>query len=294
MTPAAPPALEQIRFAPHDTQVQPGERCRVTLLGVPSGATISWAVGGVEAVAEGGLSNPAIVLYFRPETVVLLGAPAAPASALVRATVTLDGASRSAETTIGVLPLRIPTLLALFRNRAFSAADYGAALLVVPGNSPLASVRGVRSAVEQLHAATERLSVFADFAVLSGRVAALVTALRTHEHMTFMCADALADLGTVTLIPRGVLADDITGEDEMSSAILLGLAGRRACLFIHRGFEESGGRLDVGVEDEHIVLLEDLGSTESVPQGRARVIAAPSRRSTFDDDLSSLQFAKPA
>lgn len=264
----------------------------MTLLGVPSGATISWAVGGVEAVAEGGLTNPAIVLHLRPEITELLSAPPAPATALIRATVTLDGVSRSAETTVSVLPLRVPSLLALFRNRAFSSADYGAALLVAPANSPLASVRGVRSAIEQLHAATERLSVFGDFAVLSRRVAALLAALRTHEHMTFKCADSVADLGTITMIPRGVLANDITAEDEMSSAILLGPAGRDARLFIHRDFEESGGRLDVVVGDEHIVLLEDLGSTESVPHGRARVVTTPRRRSTFDDDVSSVQFAR--
>jgi hypothetical protein len=289
-----PSALEHIRFAPLQTQVQPGERCTATLLGVPDGATIAWAVGGAEAVAEGGLGGASIVLCLKPDTVELLSAPAAPTHVRICATVTLDGASRSLETAVSALPLRIPSLLALFRNRAFSAADYGAALLVAPGSSPLSSVPGVRAAVEQLHAATERLSVFARFATLRDRVATLLTALRTHEHLTFVRTDALADFGTLTLIPRGVLADAITAEDEMSSAILLGPAGRRARLFIHRGFEQSGGRLDVDVDDENIVLLADLGAAASVPAGRAHVIVAPGRRGTFDDELSSVQLAKPA
>jgi hypothetical protein len=208
--------------------------------------------------------------------------------------VTLDGVSRSLETAVSVLPLRVPSLLALFRNRAFSAADYGAGLIVAPDSSPLSSVIGVRAAVEQLHAAAERLSVFPRFAALRDRVAMLHTALRTHQHMTFARTDALADFGKLTLIPRGVLADAITAEDEMSSAILLGPARRRARLFIHRGYEQSGGRLDVEVDDENIVLLPDLGTAESVPAGRARVIVAPGRRGSFDDELSSVQLARPA
>ncbi len=52
------PALEHIRFAPLDPQIQPGDRCIATLEGVPGGATIGWSVGGAEAVAESGLGGP--------------------------------------------------------------------------------------------------------------------------------------------------------------------------------------------------------------------------------------------
>ena len=294
MTPTAPSALEHIRLAPLDTQIQPGQRCTATLLDVPGGATIEWSVGGAGAVAESGLGGPTVVLCFEPETVELVDGAPAPVNVRIVATVTLDGASRSVETAVSVFPVRVPSVLALFRNRAFSAADYGAALLVVPGNSPLSSVAGVRSAVAQLHAAAERLSVFGRFAALAGRVAALLTALRTHDHVAFVRTDALTDLHTITLIPRGVLADDIKAEDEVSSLILLGPAGRRARLFIHRGFDQTGGRLDVGVEDENAVLIADLGSTETVPAGRAQVIVTPSRQKSFDDTLSSVQLAKPA
>jgi len=288
------PALEHIRFAPLATQIQPGERCPVTLLDVPSGATIAWSVGGVEAVAEGGLDGPRIVLCLKPEIVEQLNAPAAPAIARIYATVTLGADSRRLDATVEVLPLRLPSLLALFRNRAFSGADYGAALLIVPDSSPLSSVRGMRSALEQLQAATERLNHFPRFAALAPQVATLVTAVRTHEHLAFARADALADLRAIELIPRGVLAEAITAEDEVSSAILLGPAGRRARLFVHRDFDQAGGRLDIGIEDENIVLLPDLGSAETLPAGRARVIVVPGRRRTFDDDLSSVQLAKPA
>src|SRR5689334_6606880 len=120
MTPAAPPILEHVRFAPIATEVQPGERCTATLLDVPAEATIAWTVGGAEAVAEGGLGEPTIMLRFRPEVVELISAPPAPTSVRIRATVTLGETARILETTVNVLPLRVPSLLALFRNRAFS------------------------------------------------------------------------------------------------------------------------------------------------------------------------------
>ena len=123
MTPAAPTPLDQIRFGPLGTQVQPGERCIATLLDVPGGATIAWSVGGAEAVAEGPLDGPSIVLRFRPEVIELVPTAPSPVDARIVARVTLGGITRMLEATVGVLPLRVPSMLALFRNRAFSAAD---------------------------------------------------------------------------------------------------------------------------------------------------------------------------
>jgi hypothetical protein len=296
MTPAAPPALEHIRFAPIDADIHAGERCTATLLDVPDDATIAWTVGGAEAVAEGGLSNPSIVLRFKPEVVELLGGPPSPATARVRATVTLGETSRILETTVSVFPLRVPSLLALFRNASFSAADNGAALLVAPGSSPLSSVTGARAAVQSLHTAAVALSAFTRFATLAGRVAKLVTALQTHEHVSFVRTDGLANLNTITLIQRGILANDIEAEDELSSLILLGPASRRARLFIRRDFDQEAGRLDVGVEDENIVLIANLDAKHpaTVPAGRAQVIVEATGNKTFSNTLSSLQLAKPA
>jgi hypothetical protein len=293
---ASHPALAQIRFAPLDTQVGPGERCTAVLLGVPSGATVAWSVEGAGFVAEDGLSGPSVALRFRPEVVELLAAVPAPVVRRIRAKVSLASTTRILEADVSVLALRIPSVLALFRNNGFSAADHGAALLVVPGNSSLSSITGVRSAVEQVHAAAQNLSAFGRFSALAGRLARLVTALQTHEHMKFVRTDAIANLNTITLIQRGVLANDIEAEDELSSLILLGPAARRARLFIRRDFDQTAGRLDVGVEDENIVLIANLDSTSpaAVPAGRAGVVVEPSGRKTFSNELSSLQLAKPA
>jgi hypothetical protein len=288
MTATASSTLALIRFAPFDTQIAPGELCTPSLLGVPSGATVTFSAEG--AVAEGG------GLRFRPEVAELLNAAPAPIAAKVRATVVLGAARRTLETGVSVHALRVPSLLALFRNASFSAADHGAALLVVPGTSPLSSVAGVRSAVEQVHAAAQRLSVFPRFAALAGRLATLVTALQAHAHATVVRTDGLANLNTITLIQRGILANDIEAEDELSSLILLGPAARRARLFIRREFDQDAGRLDVGVEDENIVLIANLDAKHpaSVPAGRAQVVVEATGNKTFSNTLSSLQLAKPA
>ena len=216
--------------------------------------------------AESGLNGPTVALRFRPEVVELLAAAPAPIARRIRATVVLAAgeatATRALEADVQVFALRVPSLLALFRNPGFSAADDGAALMVAPGSSPLTSLSAAASAVETLHAAAQALSVFARFAALAGRVNTLVNALHAHpaDHVRFVRTDALANLNTITLIQRGPLANDIEAEDELSSLVLLGPAARRARLFIRRDFDQAAGRLDVGVEDENIVLISNLGS----------------------------------
>jgi hypothetical protein len=310
-------ALAQLRLSRLDTQLQPGERCIASVLGLPapgSGitATITWSVHelpsgtalseGGAFHAENGLNGAGVALRFRPEVVELLTAAPAPIARRLRAKVVLSAGQETAARTlvadVDVFALRVPSLLALFRNAGFSAADDGAALLVAPGSSPLTSLSAAVSAVESLHAAAQALSVFARFATLAARVNTLVNALHAHpaEHVRFVRTDALANLNTITLIQRGPLANDIEAEDELSSLILLGPAARRARLFIRRDFDQTAGRLDVGVEDENIVLISNLDAKHpsTVPAGRAQVIVAPTGTKTFSNELSSLQLAKPA
>ncbi|WP_028063469.1 hypothetical protein [Solirubrobacter soli] len=279
MTATASSALALVRFAPFDRQIAPGELCTPALLGVPNGATVTFGADG--AVAEGG------GLRLEPEVVEQLAATPAPAVATLRATVVLGTAQRTLETEVSVHALRVPSVLALFRNTGFSAADHGAALLVVPGSSPLTSVAAIKAAVAQLHAAAQNLDAFPRFATLAVRVGTLLTALQTHEHVAFVRTDGLANLNTITLIERTL--NDIEAEDELSSLILLGPAARRARLFVRRDFDQSAGRLDVAVSDENIVLIANLAAPQA-----GEVVVAPTGRKTFSNELSSLQLAKPA
>jgi hypothetical protein len=308
--------LEFIRLSGLNAVLSPGSRCTPAVTGLPALAdpgalAVTWSVldrdgavltPGFAFLAPRGLAGSRLDVVFRPDVVEAGGPPPAPVLRTVRATVTLRDTQRRGRpvavtrvlaATVQVLPLRLPSLLAAFRHREYRFESpeerrTGAALLLVPAGSPLAGVPEARAALHELLLAARALSGFARFAAFAGRVRRLVDALAAHpaRHIGLIRADAVPDLGRINLL------HDAAGDDELSSLILLGPAGRRAACCVHRDGNPAGGRLDVTVGDEGIVLLPDLGTPVSEPAGRAEVVV-PAARGSFDDALSSLALDRP-
>jgi hypothetical protein len=219
----------------------------------------------------------------------------------VRATVTLTvpagrgataSSSRVLEATVQVLPLCLPPLLAAFRHGgyAFESPEErrtGAALLVVPAQSPLSSVAEARAALHELLLAARALTVFHRFAAFAERIRVLVDALNAHpaRHIGLIRADRVDDLGQIAF------THDTAGDDELSSLILVGGAGRRARCCVHRDLNPAGGQLELVVGEEGIALMPDLGKLETEPTG-CGYVAAPAPHG-FDDALTSLALDRP-
>jgi hypothetical protein len=155
----------------------------------------------------------------------------------------------------------------------------------------------VRGELTQLLAAVRALAGFARFATLARRLEKLTTALGRHPdgHVHYMRADKLDNLNQITLIQHGAARNDIEAEDELSSMILLGPANRRARCFIRRNRDAAGGRMDVTVQDDNIVLIPSLHakSPATEPGGRTVIVIEPGGGKTFGDELSSLELVKP-
>jgi hypothetical protein len=304
--------LEFIRLTGLTPVLAPGRHCTPAVTGLPAlsdpdALSVAWSVldcdgaplaPGSAFLAPRGLSGARVDLLFRPPVVEAAGASPPPLLRTVCARVTFRGAGRRGEpvaatrvltATVQVLPLRLPTVLAAFRHREhrFESPQErrtGAALLLVPESSPLTSVPEARAALHELLLAARALSGFARFQAFAGRVRTLVDALRAHpvQHIGFIRADAVPDLARINLL------HDAAGDDELSSLILLGPAGRRLRACVHRDGNPAGGRLDVTVGDEGIVLVPDL----SRPTGAAKIVV-PAAGGTFDDALTSLALDRP-
>jgi hypothetical protein len=300
--------LAPVRLAPFPTTLAPGARCTPALTGLPaladtSALRVRWSVHdadgtpltpGAGFVAARGLNHPRTDLVLRPEVVEHPGNPAATLQRIIRATVTLIApgtrgepvsVTRVLEERVHVLPLPVPTLLALFRHPDFAyrhaeETEAGVALLIAPAETSPADVAALRAALAGLRAAVRALSGFARFATLASRLERLVAALREYpdDHIRYVRADALDSLG-------GTEADD-----DLSSMVLLGPANRSARCFIHRDRVEAGGRMDVTVQDDHIVLIPSLHakSPATEPGGRTVIVVEPDGGQTFGDELSSI------
>jgi hypothetical protein len=304
--------LEFVRLTGLNAVLPPGRHCTPAVTGLPAlsdptALSIDWSVldcsgealhAGAAFLAPRGLSGGRVDLLFRPPVVEEGAVSPAPLLRTVRATVTLRNAQRRGApvtvtrvlaATVQVLPLRLPTLLAAFRHREYRFESpeerrTGAALLLVPEGSPLGSVPEVRTALHELLLAARALSGFGRYAAFAGRVRTLVDALGAHpaQHIGLVRADAVPDLGRVNLL------HDAAGDDELSSLVLLGPAGRRLRACVHRDGNPAGGRLDVTVGDEGIVLVPDLSQL-----GGAAEVVVPSARGSFDDALTSLALDRP-
>jgi hypothetical protein len=308
--------LEFIRLTGLTPILAPGRHCTPAVAGLPAlsdpeAISVAWSVldcsgvplrPGSAFLAPRGLSGGRVDLLFRPAVVEAAGPPPPPLLRTVRATVTLRDTrqrgravtvTRVLAATVQVLPLQLPTLLAAFRHREYRFESpeerrTGAALLLVPETSPLATVPDVRAALHALLLAARALSGFARYEAFAGRVRTLVDALAAHpaQHVGLLRADAVPDLARINLL------HDAAGDDELSSLVLLGPAGRRVRCCVHRGDDPAGGRLDVTVGEEGIVLLGDLDAPATEPAGRAEAVVAPAGGS-FDDALTSLALDRP-
>ena len=286
---------------------------------VPIAATIRWSVleadsdrefaAGNEFVFRGSDDGERVELLFRPPLVddTQPAQDEPPLIRRVRATVTLTAqltatnksitVERQLFARIDVLPLLIPSVLALFRNESFGLGRDNAALVVLPADSSYASRPALDAALLALDTKLRNLGALTTVTTLRQRVQILRGALDCYPADTVHLrrANSIANLNQITLIQRGLLANNVEAEDELSSLILLGPPERKCELYVRRNLDPASGQLDVQVGEEGAVSIGSLHRREplTVPDDRADVVVAPPGARTFGDELSSLRLVPP-
>ncbi len=217
--------------------------------------------------------------------------------------------------------LLVPSILAFFRHKDFKAAEGnkpGFALLTVPLNSAIGQLQGasdlvgnngkltllesqlttlvnslnsVSSQVQSLAALASNLTVF-----LTG-LRRLKSVLANPQMAIGICPRGASDnLNTITLIERGLLRNDIEGEDEISSVIALGISGQIIKCYNKRHFETERGVLGITLGTQLCALIGNLdvaGPVSNIGNAQVRVIEPAKvalRRNTFDNVFSSFHF----
>lgn len=287
---------------------------------VPVSVSVTWEVldeAGNATIsgfsAPAGMSGPEVRLEFEVQTVELttsMGAPVAHRS--VRATVTLAAGTTTHSFTLPPVQLQIPAIpvpavVAFFLHGNFAGArgdDDGAALVIVPSDSPLRSLSQLQSQLGTLRSAVSGVSHLANFAAFLTGIDALSGALSAQVNVEFRVANGsndYDDFNDVTLLEKflGFVFgwSNIEAEDELSSMIVIGPEGKRVQLFNHRDQDSGHGRFDVTVGPKLHVTIPNLHSAApaSGPDGsEVTVSTAPPaglfQPSTFGDELSSLRF----
>jgi hypothetical protein len=285
---------------------------------VPVKVEISWTVldaDGMTPLAEGpvtfsaprGTTSSNLVLAFAPQIVELTNSVPVPVvRRFIRASVALTAGATVHAFDLPSIPLLvaavpIPTVVVFFLHADFapsSGDDDGAALIVVPSNSPLRSLEQLQGTLDALESTLSALTGIADLAALLLGLGELSAALAAQPHVQFRVADAIDNLNDITLISRAWYKNDTEAEDELSSMILLGPSRKTLQCFNDRHQDDGEGQFDLTVGSKLHALIRNLdgAAPPSGPDGsEITIVKAPPggwfNPDDFNDELSSIRFA---
>ncbi len=276
---------------------------------------------GVDFVAPQGIASPNVTLILPPTFREMnLDTIRSPATDLVclYATVTLALGNRLfgpfdiGPARVILLPLLIPTLVALFRDENFGVSYEGAALIAVPSHSPISSAKTLFRTLHRIEVAVDALRGTGGFAAWLLGLDELLGAIPDTPRLRFAVAsdhgrDGIPDLTKIEIRP-GPLWGVLPGEDfndRTQSFLVFGLPGTMVKFYNDINYSEHlphsqegmytvsvGPELFVGCRSLNDPPDSSLNAPVTFPAGRISSFEPD----TTDDDkdwkfsLSSLEF----
>jgi hypothetical protein len=280
-------------------------------------------IEGKDFVATNGLSSPTVALSIPPPFEELridtLSAPQ-PDRACLFADVTLtlggsdDGTPQHAPVTLGpftlgpleilLLPVLMPTVVAMFSEPNFGVTNTGTVLVMVPEHSPLSSARALFDHLRQVESALDAVRGVGGVAAWLLGIDELIDAIPDQPRVRFKAANQISRLGDITIKP-GVIFNigETTFDDKTHSIAVFGLPGTEVNFFNDTSFKRlpqtHQGMYVVQLGATPFVAIRDLDDGDSrtepprtMPPGVIQVFEPDTTDDDHDweDSLSSVQF----
>ena len=259
-------------------------------------------IAGTDYVAPSGLSAAAATVLFLPQTVEATSGTPTPAAVTryIHAAVTLSGAGvTTTPRNLPAIPVTVPGVgIPTVLLTSIDANLLGAALVMVPANSPFTSLAALTPALNTLQSTLAPLSTVARFAAFLAGLSDLVGPLVSQPNIQFRQADSIANLNDITLIQRAWYENDTEAEDELSSIIVIGHTGRNVECFNARDFGTGEGKFTLTVPGQLVAFSKNLHSATpaSGPNGNELTVNNAATggwfyTGSFGDSLSSVRFS---
>jgi hypothetical protein len=192
-----------------------------------------------------------------------------------------------------VLPLLIPTIVALFSEPSFGVTHDSAALIVVPKHSPFANLEPLFKTLRKIESAVDALRGIGGVATFLLGLDDLVDAVPEQPRLRFAAEDEIPELGRYVIKRRpwyAFLSDDTTFDDRVYSLLVFGIPGTRVEFYNDEFFKRAPATrqgtftLDLGLECFAAIRTLDTDSRTNAP-----ITFPPSRvdPSNFEPDTSS-------
>lgn len=259
------------------------------------------AAGGATYQAPDGTASPEATFVFPPQTVELTNDVSLPVvRRYLRATITLRAGAVQTTRALPEIPVDIPAIplpavAVFFLHRNFAAVDgddEGAALVVVPNNSPLRDLAQLQGLLDTLESTVSSLAGIAEFASFLLGLGELTAALAAQPHVQFRVADGenkIRNFNDITLIQRSWYQNDTEAEDELSSMILVGPSEKRIQCFVARDCDTDEGAFDLTTGRGLFAMVRNLHGSDPATDPSGLLTVTRSAK-TFGDELSSLRF----
>lgn len=232
--------------------------------------------------------------------------PAAAAPQKISGSATVPGA---APLRLSVLPLAVPTLLALFRHKNFRSSASGLSgfvVVVVDTDSPLGDLRDLPALKVKLNALSQAIAAVT--AVLPNlppvellrEFVALATAVNVQPQGRVKVATKVGDVHEIRRLDRVGIPTDSNALDAgnaISSLVLLS-PGADVVVECWNGgdFAARAARFDLIVGSQRFILIEDLAIERTkpvtIPPDRLKVIKPPGAFNSFNDGISAIRIRR--
>ncbi|HEV2889110.1 MAG TPA: hypothetical protein VGX28_01920 [Frankiaceae bacterium] len=271
-------------------------------------ATSEFAVLSGQSAADSKVNGVDVVLAFRPAIVEMTKeAPVpAPKQRFLKPKVTLSALDttvtapddRFPEIPVLVPAIGVPRLLAAFRHVDFqptSGGEDGFVLLFAPANSPLQSLDHLKTTLATVQEAVTAVKAFGDIAGILPGISSLTSGVTASPYFVFVVADEIQNLNDITVIQRSWYENDTELEDEISSMILIGAAGKQLDVYCETELDDENGHCKLTVGPNNFAVVSNLHSKhpDSHPAGSLEVVKEPTHATedpTFGDWISSMKW----
>jgi hypothetical protein len=284
-------------------------------LGIPVDIQVSWTVEdgngnqltGADFLSRNPLTGLNVFLLFKPP-IIDLGVDAPDLVVrIVKATVTVKSfnltpaqtsTSRELQLPVPLVPLELPTILALFRHTKFRPFEDdmtpGFSLMVVPDGSPIQGLtEPTNEVLRRIEGTLRPLRTFVGIAGFLTGLGILSQALAA-QPMARARAGNIPDLEdihmrTETFLGIDIFNRDMRANDRVSSLIFIGPPGRTVACYNDENFAEGEGAFKVHAGLDMVVLIPVLGvaisDLEAIPG-----VGIINDSNRFENRMTSVQF----
>jgi hypothetical protein len=279
------------------------------LVSAPVTMSVTWQVtNGASVLAEGtdylapqGISGANIQLIFAPVFQELGNEGLS--TLTITATVTLHALTESVVVTpppltVIVPDVGIPRVFVGFRHANFapqSGGDSGFAFVMIPGGYPFRTFDQLSQVLTTLQTTLANLHSFLTIAGFLTGLGQLIDAVPTQPALQFRAADQIGDLEDVVFESHWY--GDYDADEEISSALFIGVPGSAFEIFNEDDFDDSDGKITLTTGAQMWAALTNFSFTDQSHAGDAArpdnsvVVLNKTVGDDYNDEAESVRFA---